>query len=220
MTVDQAFKDALASLRKNYAREGLAEAQAASDPFQQFAVWFAEAQADEHTEQNAMVVATADAAGVPTARMVLLKGLDDRGFIFYTNYESQKGRALTENPRAALLFYWPELERQIRITGDVERLSHEESERYFHSRPWGSQVGSAVSQQSAVVPDRAALEAAFQQFEQVHEGKEIPLPSFWGGYRVLPITFEFWQGRPNRLHDRLRYVKVPDGQWRIERLSP
>jgi pyridoxamine 5'-phosphate oxidase len=220
MTVDQAFKDALASLRKNYAREGLDEAQADPDPFKQFAIWFAEAQADEHTEQNAMVVATADADGAPTARMVLLKGLDNRGFIYYTNYESQKGRALTENPRAALLFYWPELERQIRITGDVERLSREESERYFHSRPRGSQVGSAVSRQSSVVPDRAALEAAYQQFEREHEGKEIPLPSYWGGYRVLPITFEFWQGRPNRLHDRLRYVKEPDGTWRIERLSP
>jgi pyridoxamine 5'-phosphate oxidase len=220
MTVDQAFKDALASLRKNYARDGLDESQADPDPFRQFAIWFAEAQADEHTEQNAMIVATADAEGMPGARTVLLKGLDDQGFIFYTNYESQKGHALAENPRAALLFYWPELERQIRISGDVERLSHAESERYFHSRPRGSQVGSAVSHQSSVVPDRAALEAAFQQFEQEHEGKEIPLPSYWGGYRVLPFSFEFWQGRPNRLHDRLRYVKAPDGQWRIERLSP
>jgi pyridoxamine 5'-phosphate oxidase len=220
MTVDQAFANALASLRKNYARNGLDEAEADPDPFKQFAIWFAEAQADEHTEQNAMIVATADASGMPSARTVLLKGLDDRGFIFYTNYESQKGRALTDNPRAALLFYWPELERQIRINGDVERLSREESERYFHSRPRGSQVGSAVSRQSSVVPDRAALEAAFKQFEQTHEETEIPLPAFWGGYRVLPFSFEFWQGRPNRLHDRLRYVKDVDGQWRIERLSP
>ncbi len=210
----------LADLRRDYTLDGLNEADVDPDPFKQFAVWFEQAQRATTTEPHAMTVATASRDGIPSARTVLLKNFDERGFVFYTNYESAKGRDLVENPRAALLFYWPELERQVRISGAVERIRREESERYFHSRPRGSQVGAAVSRQSEVIPSRAVLAAAVARFEARHDGREIPLPEDWGGYHVNPNTFEFWQGRPSRLHDRIRYLQQPDGSWRIERLSP
>jgi pyridoxamine 5'-phosphate oxidase len=170
-------------------------------------------------EPNAMTVATATREGVPSARIVLLKQWDERGFVFYTNYEGQKGRELAENPVAALVFYWPELERQVRIVGAVERTSVEESNAYFQSRPLGSRLGALVSHQSTVIPDRTHLEARLLQLEAEYQDNPPPLPEYWGGYRVAPHAFEFWQGRPNRLHDRLRY-RLDGGVWLVERLSP
>jgi pyridoxamine 5'-phosphate oxidase len=210
----------IADLRKDYTAGGLAEEDADADPLRQFALWFEQARTVTGHEPNAMTVATADADGVPAARMLLLKGFDERGFVFYTNFESAKGRDLEQNPRVALLFYWPELERQVRISGDVERVSPEETERYFHSRPRGSQIGASVSRQSAIIPNREALVDAVAHFEQEHDGSEIPLPDYWGGYRVRPTWIEFWQGRPSRLHDRLRYLRTDDGSWQMVRLSP
>lgn len=210
----------VAGLRTEYTRGGLLETDLDPDPIRQFAAWFAAAQDARVPEPNAMALATASPDGVPSARMVLLKGFDERGFVFYTNYESQKGGNLSENPRAALLFFWEPLQRQVRITGPVARLTREESAAYFHSRPVGSQLGALASHQSRVVPNREALEAAYARLAAEYESAEIPLPDYWGGYRVVPETIEFWQGRPNRLHDRLRYVRQPDGPWRIERLAP
>jgi pyridoxamine 5'-phosphate oxidase len=209
----------LADLRRDYARAGLDEADVDADPIRQFALWFEEARAVTGHEPNAMTVATVDADGTPAARILLLKGFDERGFVFYTNYESAKGRELAANPRVALLFYWPELERQVRISGVVQRVSRDDSARYFHSRPRGSQIGSAVSRQSEVIPNREVLIEAVAQLEAAYDGAEIPLPDFWGGYRAVPTWLEFWQGRPSRLHDRLRYLR-DDGGWRIVRLSP
>ncbi|HEY7032870.1 MAG TPA: pyridoxamine 5'-phosphate oxidase [Thermomicrobiales bacterium] len=210
----------LADLRRDYTAGGLAEADVDPDPIAQFALWFEQARVTTGHEPNAMTVATVDTDGVPAARMLLLKGFDERGFVFYTNYESAKGRELEQNPRAALLFYWPELERQVRISGDVERVSREDSERYFHSRPRGSQIGAAISHQSAIIANRDVLAEAVARFEEEHPDGEIPLPVFWGGYRLRPTWIEFWQGRPSRLHDRLRYLRTDDGGWQIVRLSP
>lgn len=210
----------VAGLRTEYTRGGLLETDLDPDPIRQFAAWFAAAQDARVPEPNAMVLATASPDGVPSARMVLLKGFDERGFVFYTNYESQKGSNLSENPRAALLFFWEPLQRQVRITGPVARLTREESAAYFHSRPVGSQLGALASHQSSVVPNREALEAAYARLAAEYESAEIPLPDYWGGYRVVPETIEFWQGRPNRLHDRLRYKKRNGGGWLIERLAP
>lgn len=207
-------------LRKDYTAGGLTEADVDPDPFRQFALWFEQARTATGHEPNAMTVATVGADGVPAARILLLKGFDERGFVFYTNYESDKGRDLAENPRAALLFYWPELERQVRISGDVERVSREDSERYFHSRPRGSQISAAISRQSEIIPGRDVLVEAVARLEQEQADGEIPLPDFWGGYRVSPSWIEFWQGRPSRLHDRLRYLRGEDGTWQIVRLSP
>jgi pyridoxamine 5'-phosphate oxidase len=167
-----------------------------------------------------MTLATAGAEGVPSARIVLLKGLDDRGFVFFTNYESQKGEELEENPHAALVFYWAELERQVRITGAVEKTSREESETYFATRPRIAQIGAWVSEQSTVIESRRVLEDQFTALEQWYEGQEIGPPPHWGGYRVEPEIIEFWQGRPGRLHDRLRYVRTGETAWEIERLAP
>ncbi|MDI3339999.1 MAG: pyridoxamine 5'-phosphate oxidase [Sphaerobacter sp.] len=210
----------LRALRKEAMAPGLHEADLAPDPVVQFNRWLTEALARDIPEPNAMTLATATRDGIPAARVVLLRGFDERGFVFYTNYESQKGRELAENPRAALVFHWPALGRQVRITGTVERVSPEESDAYFRSRPHGSQLGAWASQQSAVIPSREVLEARLQEVEQRFASDEVPRPPFWGGYRVAPATIEFWQSRPNRLHDRLRYVRQPDGTWRIERLSP
>jgi pyridoxamine 5'-phosphate oxidase len=210
----------IADVRREYARRGLAESAVAADPIAQLQRWLAEAaEADPH-DFTSMVLATADRTGRPSARVVLLKGCDERGLVFYTNYESRKGRELAENPRAALVFYWPLFERQVRVEGTVERASREESEAYFHSRPRGSQISAAASRQSAVVSGREVLERAAAELAERLAGEEVPLPEFWGGYRLVPETVEFWQGRPDRLHDRLVYGRQGGGDWRLERLSP
>jgi pyridoxamine 5'-phosphate oxidase len=199
--------------------DGLREEAVDPDPIRQFAAWFEDARASV-AEAAAVTLATATADGAPSARMVLLKGFDGRGLVFYTNYDSRKGRELAANPRAALVAYWSPLQRQVRIEGTVERVSREESERYFAGRPFGSRVAASVSEQSAVVPDRRFLEERFEVLASELEDGEVPLPQFWGGYRLAPSTIEFWQGRPSRLHDRLRYTRQRNGPWVIERLSP
>jgi pyridoxamine 5'-phosphate oxidase len=182
--------------------------------------WLAEAVKSGIREPNALVVATADVAGQPSTRMVLLKGADRRGFVFYSNYESRKAGALAANPRASLLFPWHELERQVIVEGSVEKVSVEESTAYFHSRPLGSQVGAWASAQSTVLAGREELERRVEERMAEFQGKVVPLPPFWGGYRVVPAAIEFWQGRPSRLHDRLRYTRQSDGTWCRQRLSP
>ena len=199
---------------------GLSEADLAPDPFAQFQAWFDTALAAGLPEPNAMTLATATPDGRPSARMVLIKGVDPRGFVFYTNYESRKGRELEANPWAALVFYWPELERQIRIEGRVERVAAEESDAYFASRPLGSRLGAWASPQSQVIPGRDVLEARLRDLEARFASGDVPRPPHWGGYRVVPEAVEFWQGRPSRLHDRLRYTRQADGRWAIERLAP
>jgi len=199
----------------------LSEASVDADPIKQFARWFTDAEAAGLKLPNAMTLATATADGVPSARVVLLKEFDAEGFVFYTNYESQKGRELDENPKAALCFYWPELDRQVRITGSVVKTTREESESYFHTRPVDSQLGAWASRQSAVIRSREVLEQRMREMVRQYEGGAVPLPPYWGGYRVVPDAIEFWQGRESRLHDRIRYVREPaGGGWRIERLSP
>jgi pyridoxamine 5'-phosphate oxidase len=213
---------ALAGLRMEYRQHSLRRDGVAADPFGQFRAWFAEAQAAGIVEPNAMTLSTVDSAsGQPSSRVVLLKGLDDLGFTFFTNYDSQKGRELAAQPKAALGFFWKELERQVNIRGRVERLPHGDSEAYFHSRPRTSQLGAHASAQSTSIPGRGWLEEQFAALEQQYpEGTEIPLPGNWGGYRLIPEAIEFWQGRPSRLHDRLAYTRQNDGPWRLDRLSP
>ena len=211
----------IADIRRNYARARLDETDVSHDPFVEFARWFAEAQEAQIPEPTAMTLATATAAGVPSARIVLLKGFDQRGFVFFTDYRSRKGGELEANPRAALVFWWGELERQVRITGGVALASHEESERYFETRPLGSRLGAWASHQSRVIPGRGALESDVREVEARFKDGNVPLPPHWGGYRVVPDAIEFWQGRKSRLHDRLRYVREGGGKgWRVERLSP
>jgi pyridoxamine 5'-phosphate oxidase len=210
----------IADLRKDYTAGGLDEADVDPDPIRQFSLWFEQARLVTGHEPNAMTVATANADGVPAARILLMKGFDDRGFVFYSNYDSAKGRDLAENPVVALLFYWPELERQVRISGKVEQVSREDSERYFHSRPRGSQIGAVASHQSTIIPNRQFLADAVTDLEVRYEGQDVPLPENWGGYLVRPDWIEFWQGRPSRLHDRLRYIRDENGAWTIVRLSP
>ena len=197
----------------------LTERSVSRDPFVQFNAWFKTVLRSKTLQPYAMTLATATANGKPTARIVLLKGVDDRGLTFFTNYESVKGKQLSENPFAALLFYWPQLKRQIRIEGTVERLSHRESVEYFSTRPRKSRIGAWASQQSEVIGGRAVLETRFRKFQGQFRNNDIPLPDFWGGYRLLPTKFEFWQNRPNRLHDRIAYV-LRNGLWKIIRLSP
>jgi len=211
---------AVAALRQEYAGMRLDEGDVAADPVTQFTRWFEQALAAHVPEPNAMTVATATRAGVPSARIVLLKGFDARGFVFYTNYEGRKGQELAENPVAALVFHWVELHRQVRITGAVEKVSRAESDAYFQSRPRGSRLGAWTSKQSSVLDGRAPLEARLAELTAQFGAGDIPLPPFWGGYRVIANAVEFWQGRPSRLHDRLRYARQPDDTWRIERLSP
>jgi pyridoxamine 5'-phosphate oxidase len=212
--------DHVARLRKEYTRAGLKESDTDPNPIQQFRRWFDEAFASNLHEPNAMTLATTTSDVRPSARIVLLKGFDERGFVFYTNYESRKSSELAANPRAALVFYWGELERQVRVEGRVERIPDEESDAYFAGRPRGSQLGAWASQQSRPVTDRGALEERLRELEVDYEGREVPRPPFWGGYRVEPETIEFWQGRENRLHDRLVYRRSREGGWRRERLQP
>ncbi|WP_322058670.1 pyridoxamine 5'-phosphate oxidase [Paraburkholderia sp. J63] len=212
----------LADLRKNYSLGSLDASDVDPDPIRQFQTWFAQALDAKLPEPNAMTVATVDAEGRPAARILLIKGVDERGFVFFTNYDSRKGRELAANPHAALLFHWIELERQVRIEGRVEKTSDAESDAYFQSRPLGSRIGAWASEQSAVIGSRAELEAREREISAQY-GEEPPRPPHWGGYRLVPGAIEFWQGRPSRLHDRIRYTRdsVHEGAaWRIERLAP
>lgn len=209
----------LADLRKDYTLAGLSEGDVAADPIEQFRVWFEQAQAAMGHEPNAMTVCTASKDGVPSARTILLKGLD-HGFIFYSNHQSPKGRDLAENPRAELLFYWPEVERQVRIAGHVEHVSREQTEAYFRSRPRGNQIGASVSPQGQVIESREALDEQYAAFEASVGDGDIPVPDHWGGFRVIPESMEFWQGRRSRLHDRLKYLRQDNGSWKLVRLAP
>lgn len=209
----------IADLRRDYRSHVLVESEAAADPLIQFRRWFDEAVRAELLEPNAMTLATVTPTGDPAARTVLLKDLDATGFVFFTNYESAKGRDLTRQPRACLLFFWAELERQVRITGRVDRLTPDESLAYFRSRPRGSQLGAWASPQSRVIASRDVLDDALAQFETTYADGDIPLPPFWGGYRVIPDAVEFWQGRTSRLHDRLLYSRDGD-HWARVRLAP
>lgn len=234
---------ALADLRREYNLAGLRRKDLDPDPFQQFRRWFAQAQGvrasgrlrqlligwykklilvagAEPMDMNAMTLATADEQGRPSARIVLLKGLDERGFIFYTNYESRKGRELEKNPNAALVFYWPGQERQVCVAGYVSKVSLQETDAYFDSRPRGSRIGAWASKQSSVVADRVELERRWADCEKSFVDKEVPAPPFWGGFLLTPVRFEFWQGRPNRMHDRFQYSRLADNAWQIDRLSP
>jgi pyridoxamine 5'-phosphate oxidase len=209
----------IADLRREYARARLDEATVDPNPEAEFGRWFDEALKAKVLEANAMTLATVGRDGAPSARIVLLKGIDERGFVFFTDYRSRKGEELKHNPQAALVFYWPELERQVRITGRTETVSREDSEAYFRTRPRGSRIGAWASHQSRVIPDRELLEKQVAEAERKYPGDEVPLPPYWGGFRLTPDGIEFWQGRESRLHDRIRYVR-DGGEWRIERLSP
>ena len=207
-------------LRREYTSSSFSEADAHPDPIEQFRRWFEKVLSARLYEPNAMTLATAAPDGRPSARIVLLKGFDERGFVFHTNYTGRKGRDLERNPRAALVFYWDKLERQVRIEGSVSRISDEESDAYFESRPRGGRIGAWVSEQSRPVESRTVLEERLRELEEQYEGREgIPRPPHWGGYRVVPETVEFWQGRANRLHDRLLYAREAGG-WTITRLQP
>ncbi|HEY1582203.1 MAG TPA: pyridoxamine 5'-phosphate oxidase [Chthoniobacterales bacterium] len=211
----------LAGLRREYETQGLRRADLHPDPIEQFATWFSTAVNSAFPDANAIALATATPDGAPSVRVVLLKGFDQRGFVFFTNYESGKGRELAANPQAAFAVYWVQLERQIRVTGRVERTSREESAAYFHDRPRGSQLGAWVSRQSEVIDARRILDARLAEMtERFADSESIELPPHWGGYRLIPATIEFWQGRANRLHDRFRYSRDGNGSWRIERLAP
>ncbi|MFM7358942.1 MAG: pyridoxamine 5'-phosphate oxidase [Sediminibacterium sp.] len=210
----------IADIRKDYRLQTLDEAGVAVDPIQQFGVWWQEALQSEIVEVNAMTLATANEQGIPSARIVLLKGFDERGFVFFSNYESQKAGDLQVNPLASLVFFWKELERQVRISGRVEKVTELESDQYFQSRPEGSRIGAWASPQSTVITSREVIEEKVAALQASFEGKEIPRPLHWGGYRVLPVKIEFWQGRSNRLHDRIQYSLQANGHWIIERLAP
>jgi pyridoxamine 5'-phosphate oxidase len=209
-------------MRKHYRAEGLSESDLAATPVEQFARWFKQAATEGGlVEPNAVIGSTAEAEGRPGSRTVLLKGFDERGFVFYTNYESRKGRELAVNPYVSLLFPWHAMARQVIVQGVAHRTGRDETAAYFRTRPHGSQLGAWASTQSSVIAGRDALDAAYADLEARYpEGEQVPVPPHWGGFRVVPSTVEFWQGRENRLHDRLRYVAEPGGGWRVERLSP
>jgi pyridoxamine 5'-phosphate oxidase len=209
----------IADLRKEYSRASLSESSVSADPFAQFAKWFNEAVAAKIPEPNAMSAATVGANGRPSSRILLVKHFDQRGFVWFTNYDSRKGRELQKNPFAALLFHWAELERQVRIEGRVERIAAEESEAYFHSRPLKSRLGAVASHQSELISDRETLEARYADAAQQY-GDHPPRPEQWGGYRLMPDSVEFWQGRRSRLHDRILYTMEQDGSWQRRRLQP
>ena len=210
----------IANLRQDYTLQGLSETEIDSNPFAQFEEWFSQALNADILEPNAMMVATTTPEGKPSARMVLLKDFDERGFVFYTNYNSHKAQELAENPQAALVFWWAELQRQIRISGRVEKVSASESDKYFYSRPLDSRLGAWASNQSEVIESREVLEQQLEELKEKYQDRDIPRPPHWGGIRVIPTEIEFWQGRSSRLHDRLLYTKDVDDSWKIERLSP
>ncbi|MBV9759771.1 MAG: pyridoxamine 5'-phosphate oxidase [Acidobacteriaceae bacterium] len=208
-------------MREEYGRPPLSESNCDSNPIVQFERWFREVQATKCSEPNAMTLATASAQARPSARVVLLKEVSETGFVFYTNYTSRKAEDLETNPFAALTFHWPELARQVRVEGRVQRTPREETEKYFRSRPKGSRLGAWASHQSQIVPDREPLDARLRQLqEQYAKTDDVPVPEFWGGYCVVPDSIEFWEGRPNRMHDRLRYRRKSETAWIRERLSP
>ena len=210
----------IADFRKEYTRSGITKDSLDPDPLKQFEIWFKQACEAELVEPNAMSLTTVSASGQPSIRTVLLKGYDQDGFVFYTNYGSRKAKEIAENPKVAILFPWLALERQVIIQGTVEKVSTALSLKYFLSRPRGSQLGAWVSNQSGIISSRKVLEAALYQLKEKFGDGQIPLPDFWGGYRIIPSTIEFWQGRENRLHDRLSYEKSSDGTWTLSRKSP
>ncbi|HSL89271.1 MAG TPA: pyridoxamine 5'-phosphate oxidase [Ignavibacteriaceae bacterium] len=212
-------KNQIADIRKEYSLDQLSENNVHRNPFLQFKDWFDQVIKSKIDEPNAMVLATSDKNGIPSARTVLLKSFDKMGFTFFTNYRSRKGRELIQNPRASLVFFWKELERQVRIDGLVEKLSRKESEEYFSQRPLESRIASIASQQSEVIPDRQFLEDKFEMIKQEYQGKNPLMPFDWGGFLVIPYRFEFWQGRENRLHDRILFEKAGN-DWKLSRLSP
>lgn len=214
------MKKDIASIRKDYQLKSLLEQDLTPSPFKQFSKWWDEAVESEILEVNAMTLATASASGIPSARIVLLKSFSEEGFIFFTNYNSKKGNELHENPHAALVFFWKELERQVRITGTIKKIGDAESDAYFQSRPMGSRIGAWASPQSKVIGSRDLIEKNIAAAEEKFASGIIDRPSHWGGYVVMPTVIEFWQGRPNRLHDRLQYSLLQDGSWKIERLAP
>jgi pyridoxamine 5'-phosphate oxidase len=210
----------IADIRKEYSSETLFEKDVSPNPIQQFQKWWNQVRASDITEPNAMTLATASADGLPSARIVLLKGFDERGFVFFTNYKSFKGTQLEENPKACLIFFWKELERQVRIMGLVSKLPQAESDEYFQSRPVGSRIGAWTSPQSQVIPNREWLEQEFEKRKEEFNDGNVPRPPHWGGYLVKPVIVEFWQGRFSRLHDRIQYTLEENGVWKIERLAP
>ncbi|EFA69531.1 pyridoxamine 5'-phosphate oxidase [Cylindrospermopsis raciborskii S07] len=210
----------IADLRQDYSLQELDEKSINGNPLVQFRIWFDQAIAAELPEPNAMTLATCTCDGKPSARMVLLKDFDERGFVLFTNYNSHKGQELGINPHAALVFWWAQLERQVRIVGGVEKISPQESDGYFEVRPHGSRLGAWASNQSEVIPHREFLQLKLAELEQKYENQSIPRPPHWGGFRVIPQEIEFWQGRSSRLHDRLLYTRLHNHEWRIERLSP
>ncbi|NDV15833.1 pyridoxamine 5'-phosphate oxidase [Muricauda sp. TY007] len=211
----------LGNYRKTYEKSELTEASIRQNPLEQFQKWFYEVEASEGVDEpNAMTISTIGLDGFPKSRVVLMKKFTFEGFIFYTNYQSEKGRAIEANPSVCLSFFWPNMERQVIIKGKAEKIAENLSDGYFESRPHGSKLGAIVSDQSEVVPSREYLEDKLKKLQQKYENKEVPRPEYWGGYLVRPITIEFWQGRPNRLHDRIRYSLQEDFDWKIERLAP
>ena len=210
----------IAALRKDYSHRSLIEKEVSPNPVQQFEKWWQEAIAAKIEEANAMVLATASPDGVPSARVVLLKDYSEEGFVFFTNYNSFKGKQLSENPKACLVFFWKELERQVRITGLVEKISAKQSDEYYQTRPEASRISAWASSQSQVIESREWLDEQFNKISKQMEGSNIQRPPYWGGYIVNPIIVEFWQGRPNRLHDRIQYTMEEDGKWKMERLAP